>query len=106
VELEHYAFVLLRSGPKRAEFDEQELERLQAAHLGHLAAMREAGKLVAAGPFSGQPDESLRGLCLYACDVDEARALVDRDPSIQAGRMSADVMTWWTQMGSVTFPRP
>jgi hypothetical protein len=27
--------------------------------------MRHAGHLVLAGPFSDQPDDSLRGLCIY-----------------------------------------
>jgi uncharacterized protein YciI len=104
MELEPYSLVLLRRGPRATEFSDDELDRLQAAHLGHLAAMRAAGKMVAAGPFSDQPDDSLRGLCLYSCPVEEARALALSDPSVQAGRMAVEVMTWWTPEGSVTFP--
>ncbi|MGZ4290963.1 MAG: YciI family protein [Gaiellaceae bacterium] len=105
MELESYAFVLLRRGTKAAEFSEPELERLQAAHLEHLRAMTEAGKLVGAGPFADQPDEALRGLCFYACGVEEARSLAEQDPSVQAGRMAAEVMTWWTEKGTATFHR-
>jgi len=105
VELESYAFVLLRRGPKAGSFSDAELDELQEAHLGHLRAMAEAGKLVGAGPFRDQPDESLRGLCFYACGVDEARALAEQDPSVQAGRMAVEVMTWLTEKGSVTFHR-
>jgi hypothetical protein len=43
MELERYSFVLLRRGPKADRFSTEELERLQAAHLGHLSAMRERG---------------------------------------------------------------
>ena len=103
MELESYAFVLLRRGPRADEFAEEELAELQAAHLGHLGAMAEAGKLVGAGPFADQPDESLRGLCFYACGVEEARELAERDPSVQAGRLAVEVMTWWTQKGTVSF---
>jgi uncharacterized protein len=105
VELEAFAFVLLRSGPNADAFSRAELEDLQAAHLAHLDAMTKAGKLAGAGPFSDQPDESLRGLCFYRCGADEARELAQRDPSVQAGRMSVDVMTWWTRKGTVSFNR-
>jgi uncharacterized protein YciI len=105
VELESFAFVLLRSGPNANAFSDAELERLQAAHLAHLDEMTRLGKLAGAGPFSDQPDESLRGLCFYRCSVEEARELAERDPSVQAGRMAVDVMTWWTGAGSVTFGR-
>ena len=107
MELESYAFVLLRSGPRSAAYDdagaEAEADRLQAAHLAHLDALREAGKLLLAGPFADQPDESLRGLCVYGCDRDEARALAESDPSVQAGRLAVEVMTWRTRRGAVTF---
>ena len=105
MELEAFAFVLLRSGPNANAFSPAELEHYQAAHLAHLEAMTKAGKLAGAGPFSDQPDESLRGLCFYRCSPDEARELAERDPSVQAGRMAVEVMTWWTRKGSVTFHR-
>ena len=105
MELEQFAFVLLRRGPRAAEFTDEELGVLQAQHLAHLDAMTALGKLAVAGPFSDQPDESLRGFCLYATSVDEARELAESDPSVQAGRMAVDVMNWWTKKGSVSFHR-
>jgi uncharacterized protein len=105
VELDQYAFVLLRRGPRAAEFTDDELGVLQAQHLAHLDAMTALGKIVAAGPFSDQPDESLRGFCLYATSLDEARELAESDPSVQAGRMAVDVMNWWTKKGSISFHR-
>ncbi len=104
-ELERFSFVLLRRGPRALELPEEELERLQAAHLEHLAAMAARGVLAVAGPFEGQPDESLRGFCLYVTDVEETRALAEQDPSVQAGRMAVDVFSWWTTKGSVSFSR-
>jgi uncharacterized protein YciI len=103
MDLESYTFVLLRRGPRAREYDEAELERLQAAHLGFLDQMRRAGHLLLAGPFSDQPDDSLRGLCVYGTDLQATRELTDTDPSVRAGRMSAEVMTWWTLAGAVTF---
>jgi uncharacterized protein YciI len=105
VELESFAFVLLRRGPRAHEFDDAELDALQAQHLAHLDEMASQGKLVAAGPFSDQPDDSLRGLCFYATSVDEARRLAESDPSVRAGRMAVEVMTWSTKKGSISFHR-
>jgi uncharacterized protein YciI len=103
MELDSYAFVLLKRGPRAEEFSDEELEHFQEAHLGHLAAMREAGKMVAAGPFTDQVDETLRGFCLYSCPLEEARELAGRDPSVRAGRMAVELMTWRTPRGSVSF---
>jgi uncharacterized protein len=101
MELDSYSFVLLKRGPRALEFSEAELEKLQAAHLAHLAAMTEQGHLVVAGPFSDQPDETLRGFCLYRTDLDETRRLAESDPSVQAGRMAVDVRAWWTAPGTL-----
>ena len=106
MDLVSYSFVLLRRGPRAHEYRGEELDRLQQAHLAHLAAMRERGALLVAGPFDDQPDETLRGFCLYGTPLEETRALVDADPSIQAGRMQADVFTWYTQRGAIAFGPP
>jgi uncharacterized protein YciI len=101
VELESFAFVLLRSGPNANAFSPAELEHYQAAHLAHLEAMTKAGKLAGAGPFSDQPDESLRGLCIFATSLEETRALMADDPSVRAGRMAPEIMRWLTHRGSL-----
>jgi hypothetical protein len=48
----------------------------------------------------------LRGFCLYRTDVEETRRLAESDPSVQAGRMAVDVMTWWTKRGSLRQDEP
>jgi uncharacterized protein YciI len=101
MEVESYSFVLLKRGPRASEFSDEELDRLQAQHLGHLDAMRERGAMLIAGPFAEQPDDSLRGFCLYKTGLEETRRLAESDPSVQAGRMAVDVMTWWTGLGAV-----
>ena len=101
MELESYSFVLLKRGPRALEYSDEELDRLQAQHLAHLDAMRESGAMLIAGPFSEQPDEAMRGFCLYRTNLAETRRLVESDPSVQAGRMAVDVMTWWTVRGGL-----
>ncbi len=104
MDLVPYTFVLLRRGPRAGEYDEDELDRLQEAHLAFLDDMRARGHLLVAGPFREQEDETLRGFCLFRTSLEETRALVQADPSVQAGRMAADVMTWLTHRGHVEFP--
>jgi uncharacterized protein len=103
MELDGYSFVLLKRGPRAFEYSEEELDRLQEQHLAHLDAMKEQGHLLVAGPFSDQPDETLRGFCLYRTSVEETRRLAESDPSVQAGRMAVEVMGWRTKRGSLPF---
>jgi uncharacterized protein YciI len=104
MEFDRYSLVLLRRGPRALELAPEELDRLQAAHLAHLAAMRERGVLLAAGPFRDQEDESFRGICIYRTGLEETRELATGDPSVQAGRMRVEVVTWLTPAGEVVFP--
>ena len=104
-ELDGYALALLRRPAGAPGLPEAELDLLQERHLAHLGSLAKAGKIVAAGPFSDQPDESLRGLCVYRTSLEEARTLAEQDPAVQAGRLAVDVMTWWTKKGSVSFTR-
>ncbi|HKP16983.1 MAG TPA: YciI family protein [Gaiellaceae bacterium] len=93
-ELVPYTVRLYRSGPAADAFTEEELERLQSGHLDFLAGEREAGMILASGPFADQPDESLRGFGVMNASIDEIRARVERDPAVAAGRLRADVFTW------------
>jgi uncharacterized protein YciI len=87
------------------EFTEEELDALQERHLAYQRELRERGLLLAGGPLDDQPDERLRGLCFYAVGPDEARAAADADPSVQAGRLVVDLMTWHYIPGEVAFTR-
>lgn len=104
MEFDTYSLVLLRRGPRAHEYEGAELDRLQQAHVDHLAAMHERGALLVAGPFDGQEDKTFRGLCLYGVPLDEARALAESDPSVRAGRMAVQVLEWLTEKGAISFP--
>ncbi len=106
MEFDRFSFVLLRRGSRADEFGDDELEQLQGAHLADLAEMHQCGVLAVAGPFSEQPDETLRGFCLYTVELDEARRLAESDPSVQAGRLAVDVFNWSTRKGAIAFPKP
>jgi uncharacterized protein YciI len=99
VESDTYTFVLLRRGPRADDYSDEQLDELQAAHLAFLAEMRQRGHLVLAGPFRDQDDETKRGLAIYRTSLEETRRLTKQDPSVQAGRIAIEAMTWLTPKG-------
>lgn len=99
-----YTLVLLRRPSDAPQMPDEELDALQARHLAYRAELRRQGVLVANGPLGEQSNASLRGLSIFACDLDEARRLSDGDPSVQAGRLAYDVMEWWVASGTLDFP--
>jgi uncharacterized protein YciI len=99
-----YTLVLLRRPADAPDMPEAELDALQARHLAYRAGLRREGALVVNGPLGEQSDVALRGLSMFACDADEARRLTDGDPSVQAGRLTYDVMEWWVAAGTLAFP--
>jgi uncharacterized protein YciI len=104
-EFDTYELVLLRRPAQQPVVDEGAADLLQSQHLGHFANMREAGYLKVAGPLGDQPDDSLRGICIYQVgSVDEARRLAEIDPAVRAGHLHAEVMCWYTAKGALAFP--
>lgn len=86
-------------------YPDEEIERIQREHLAYHAQLRASGQVVTNGPVSDQPDESLRGLTFYRTgSLAEARRLAEADPAVQAGRLRADVMTWYCLPGGMTSP--
>ena len=101
MEFDRYSLVILRRGPRAAEFSDEELDRLQEEHLAHLRSLRERGAILAGGPFDDQDDDSFRGMSLYGVPLEEARALAEADPAVRAGRLRVEVVTWLTPPGDL-----
>ncbi len=88
-----HTLVLLWRGPQRDQ-SEDEVERIQAAHLRHLVGLVRSGCLVVNGPVTDGDD--LRGVSLYAtADLDQVRAWVAEDPAVVSGRLRAEVRPWF-----------
>ena len=100
-----YTVVILRRPDGAPHLPEAELDALQSQHLAYRAGLRDRGLIVANGPFLGQSDESLRGLSIFRCDPVEAAQLSEDDPSVIAGRLTYEVMEWWTGVSTLAFPR-
>lgn len=99
-----FTMVLLRRPPDAPQLAEDALDALQARHLAYRSELRREGVLVVNGPLDEQSDVAMRGLSIFACDIEEARQLSDADPSVQAGRLTYDVFEWWVAAGTLAFP--
>ncbi len=83
----------LIAGPNRNQ-DSTEAARLQKAHMDNITHMAEEGKLVLAGPF--MDDKEIRGIYVFAVEtIEEAEALTNSDPAIQAGRLEMELRPWY-----------
>lgn len=99
-----YVMCLLRRPPSAPQLPEEELDRLQSAHLAYRAELKRQGKIVANGPFDQQTDISLRGMSIFTSTLDETARLNDADPLVQAGRLAYDLFEWWIASGTLAFP--
>ncbi len=91
--MKQYVMAFLKSGPNRNQTPE-EAERLQKAHLENIGRMANEGKLVVAGPF--MDDGEIRGIYIFNVKtVEEAKALTETDPAIQAGRLVMELHPWY-----------
>jgi uncharacterized protein YciI len=100
-----YTVVILRRPSPSPDFTEAELADLQRQHLAYRAELGRQGVLVVNGPLMEQSDETLRGFSIFACSLAEARRLTEADPSVRAGRLTYDVMEWWTRSDALAFPQ-
>lgn len=97
-EMKQYFFVMLSKGPNRSQ-DSVTAAKLQDGHMANINKMAEDGKLCIAGPFADKGD--WRGIFIIDTKtIEEAKALVDKDPAIQAGRLRYEIHPWWGGVGS------
>lgn len=91
--MKSYVMAFLKAGPNRSQ-NEEEAAKLQAAHLANIRRLAEMGKLVLAGPFMDGGE--VRGIYIFNVEtVEEAAALTETDPSIQAGRLVMELHPWY-----------
>ena len=62
--------------------------------MDNIRRLAEDGQLVLAGPYLD--DGELRGIYVFAVEtLEEARALTETDPAVQAGRLAMELRPWY-----------
>ena len=91
--MHQYVMAFLKKGPNRTTNKEKAAE-LQKAHMANINRLAEEGKLVLAGPFLD--DGELRGIYIFKVEtIEEAKALTETDPAIQAGSLIMELHPWY-----------
>jgi uncharacterized protein YciI len=91
--MKKYVLAFLKAGPNRDQ-DSLATARIQEAHLANIKRLADEGNLVLAGPFLD--DGELRGIFVFNVEsIEEARALTETDPAIQAGRLTMELHPWY-----------
>ena len=91
--MRQYVMAFLKRGPNR-DRDSLEAAQLQRAHLENIGKLAAAGKLSIAGPFLD--DGELRGIYIFNVKtLEEAKALTETDPAIQAGSLVLELHPWY-----------
>lgn len=91
--MKQYVMAFLKSGPNR-DRSEEEAATLQRGHMENITRLANEGKLVLAGPFLGEGE--LRGIYIFnVTTIEEAQALTETDPAIQAGSLIMELLPWY-----------
>ncbi len=102
IDLHQFQLVLLRRPGNPPAHDSERAARIQREHLAFYSALRETGQVVTNGPVLDQPDETLRGIAIFATEsVGRATELANADPAVLAGRLEVEAMTWLCPPGTM-----
>jgi len=91
--MRQYVIAFLQEGPNRDQ-DSITASEIQRAHLDNITKMANEGKLVLAGPFLD--NFQTKGIYVFAVQtIEEAEALTNSDPAVQAGRLVMELHSWY-----------
>ena len=91
-----FQMAILKKGPKWTSTAEAERNKILHQHLRNVIALLTSGKAVAAGPFGDDSDYG--GIfILRVASTEEAKTLVDADPSVKAGLLAPEMHPWYSE---------
>jgi uncharacterized protein len=102
MDFDKFSIAILILRDDAPHLSEEEADRLQDAHMSHLADLHDAGHLLAAGPLL---DDRFRGLSILNVSPEIAKELKEADPAVLAGRFDVKVMPWIVPGGAVSFAK-
>jgi uncharacterized protein YciI len=103
-EMTTYFVGFLYRGPSWSPEETPESRKTQEGHLANIQRLAKEGKLLLAGPFTDDGD--LRGMFVFqVASLEEAKALCDTDPAVQAGRLRVELHPWFSAKG-INVPKP
>ena len=96
-EMRMYYMVFLRRGPAWTAATTPEVTAVSRAHRANIDRLTKEGLMVVAGPFEGTSgDRALAGIfILRVASMEAAKAAVDSDPAVKAGRFIHEIVPWW-----------
>lgn len=101
--MKKFVIAFLYRGSKVDEYSPEERTQYQKGHMENISRLADMGKLILAGPFFG--NEDLRGLFLFDVEsIEEAEALTESDPSIQAGILRMELKEWYGSAALMMIP--
>lgn len=101
--MKQYVLVFLKRGPNRSQ-DSVTRVKLQEAHMANINRLANEGKLLLAGPM--MQDEEIRGIYLFDVKtLEEAKALTETDPAIQAGSLILEMHPWYGSAALMELPK-
>lgn len=90
-----YVLAILKTGPNDDSITGEQRQQVFQGHFANMGRLAKEGKLVLAGPF-GENDQAFRGLFVLAVTgIEEARALAQSDPAIEAGVFVVEYLPWY-----------
>jgi len=95
--LPSYFFVMLNSNPDKPKISDEEVNKIQAAHMANMDSLSDIGQLVAAGPFHGGGGMFI----LKAASLEDANNIFNSDPAIKANRFITELYPLKMVLGSI-----
>src|SRR6266567_1769439 len=90
-----FQMAILKKGPEWTTMKPDLRNQIMLQHRDSVAALLSSGKIVIAGPFSDNTDTA--GIFVLRVPAAEARTLVDADPAVKAGLMTAEMHPWYSE---------
>lgn len=91
-----YYVGLIKSAPDRAAISDEEVQRIQRAHLDNIGRLADEGLMALAGPFWTEDNtHKIRGLFWFrVANQNTADSLSATDPAVIAGRLMVENYAW------------